>query len=123
MRDVLRFGVIPRKWKVKAMAKKQPWSDEFGWATEICSLLGCTVERSQARYEIAKVKGEGVSLVIYPHKTTAGNHHARVRDNGSKSPEIASRVMIALDKGEGLPEKLADRIRFSCTFSAKNYPS
>jgi hypothetical protein len=88
----------------------------------ICGPLGCAVERSSADYEIAKVKGDGVSLVIYPHRTTAGNHHARVRDNGSKNKLQADRVMVALDTGAGLPEKEADRIRFSCTFSAKTRP-
>lgn len=106
---------MPRK-------KIVPWQQEIEWAARICSQFGCEVERSEAMYEIAKVKGSGVSLVIYPHKTTAGNHHARVRDNGSKNPLQAARVMVALDTGEGLPEQEADRIRFSCTFSSKNMP-
>lgn len=102
-----------------ARTKLIPWKQEIEWAARICSQLGCEVERSTADYEIAKVKGSGVSLVIYPHKTTAGHHHARVRDNGSKNRLQAGRVMAALDAGEGLPEKEADRVRFSCTFSAK----
>lgn len=101
------------------MPKREPWKDEFEWATAVCAPLGCTVERSTAMFEIAKVKGDGVSLVIYPHRTTAGHYHARVRNNGSKNPEQAQRVMTALDNGEGLPEQVAQRVRGSCTFQHK----
>jgi hypothetical protein len=101
-------------------AKRHPWQDEIDWATAICAPLACTVELSAADYEIAKVNGAGVSLVIYPHKTSARNHHARVRDNGSKDKRAADRVMQALHDGQGLPQPLADRIKFSCTFSQKN---
>lgn len=100
--------------------RRHPWQDEIDWATTICAALSCTVEISTADYEIAKVKGPGVSLVIYPHKTSARNHHARVRDNGSKDKRAADRVMQSLHDGVGLPQPLADRVRFSCTFSQKN---
>lgn len=100
-----------------ARKKQLPWQQEVDWATAICGPLACTVERSTADYEIAKVKGAGVSLVIYPHKTSAGHHHARVRDNGSKNKASALRVMVALHNGEGLPQPEADSVRFSCTFS------
>lgn len=99
--------------------RRDPWADEFQWAQTICAKLGCTVERSTAAYEIAKVKGHGVALVIYPHKTTAGHQHARVRDNNSKDRAAAKMVMSALDAGQGLPQPLQDRIRFSCTFSSR----
>jgi len=107
------------------MARKKvlPWQEEFDWAVVICSKIGCTVERSAADHEIAKVKGDGVSLVIYPHKTTAGHHHARVRDNGSKDKQAAARVMMALERGQGLPEKEAFQVCYSCTFSFKKLPS
>lgn len=97
----------------------EPWAEEFGWAVAICKPLGCTVEKSKAMFELATVKGDGVSLVIYPHRTTAGNYHLRVRDNSSKDRAKAAAVMRALDHGEGLPKEIADRIRFSCTFQSK----
>jgi len=106
-----------------ARKKSLPWAQEVDWATQICGQLGCLVERSAADYEIAKVKGDGVSLVIYPHKTTAGHYHVRVRDNGSKNPEQAARVMAALNGGHGLPEKESALVRFSCTFSFKKLPT
>lgn len=103
--------------------RTEPWRQEILWASQICAAFGCNVYRSTADYEIAKVNGDGISLVIYPHRTTAGNYHVRVRDNGSKNRLGARRVMSALDAGEGLPEKEAERVRFSCTFSAKKLPS
>lgn len=102
-----------------AKAKSIPWQREFDWATQICAKHGCQVERSSAQFEIAKVKGDGVSLVVYPHKTTAGHRHVRVRDNSSKDREAAARVMAALNAGDGLPEEEAQIVRFSCTFTAK----
>jgi hypothetical protein len=104
---------------IVAKAKRHPWQTEIDQATAICAPLGCTVAISMHDYEIATVKGDGLQLVIYPHKTSAGNHHARVRDNGSKNRLFARRVMAALFKGEGLPKDEADRIHFSCTFSWK----
>lgn len=102
--------------------RREPWADEMRWAEIILTPLGCTVERSMADYEIAKVKGEGVSLVIYPHRTTALNHHARVRDNGSKDKVKAADVMRALDEGRGLPEDERWRVSTFCTFSHKSSP-
>lgn len=101
-------------------AKRDPWKDEKAWAEQICTPLGYTVTPSTAAYEIAKVHGPGVALVIYPHKTSASHHHARVRDNNSKDKAAAERVMKALDQGEGLPQPIQDEIRFSCTFSRHN---
>jgi hypothetical protein len=60
-----------------------------------------------------------VSLVIYPHKTTAGHQHARIRDNGSKNKPRAKDIMRAMKRGDGLPKELSDRIHYSCTFSWK----
>lgn len=98
---------------------RDPWAEEMRWAEVICTPLGCTVERSTAQYEIAKVKGEGVSLVIYPHKSTPGNYHARVRNNGSKDKAKAADVMDALAKGRGLPEDEVWRVATFCTFNSK----
>lgn len=103
-----------------ARAKRAlPWQQEVDWATAICLPLGCTVERSDADYEIAKVKGPGVALVIYQHRTTARNYHARVRNNGSKDAVRAADVMAALESGRGLPAEEAQRVCYSCTFSSK----
>lgn len=36
------------------------------------------------QYQIAKIDGPGFTIIAYPHKTSAGNHHVRLRDQGSK---------------------------------------
>src|ERR1700744_4085952 len=98
-----------------SMAKHEPWAQEVRWAKAICALLDCEVAPSTAMFELAKIKGDGISLVLYPHKTSASNYHIRVRDNGSKDKVKADRVMDALDHGDGLPKDEGDRVRFSCT--------
>jgi hypothetical protein len=53
-----------------AKSRRHPWQTEIDYATTICAKLGCTVAVSHHDYEIAIVKGDGVQLVIYPHKTS-----------------------------------------------------
>ncbi|AKR55742.1 hypothetical protein XM25_08010 [Devosia sp. H5989] len=104
-------------------AVSRRWKDEFGFAKTICSKLGCTVEPSAHAYEIAKVKGEGISLVIYSHTTTSTrNKSARVRDNGSKDKEAARRVLLVLKNGEGLPDDVRERVSMLNTFHCKTLP-
>lgn len=55
-------------------------------------------------------KNRDISLVFYPHKTSAFNYHIRVRNNGSKDIEKANTVMSMLDEGAG----------YNCTFSRKH---
>jgi hypothetical protein len=77
--------------------KRHPWQTEIDYAVAICVPIGCTVTLSTHNYEIATVKGDGVQLVIYPHKTSStGNLSARLRDNGSKDKAKARRVMLAM---------------------------
>lgn len=53
-------------------------------------LTRCTLFKVEWRnpdapqYQLAKIDGVGFSMIAYPHKTSAGNHHIRLRDNGSK---------------------------------------
>ena len=100
--------------------KPRAWQDEFDLATRICEPLGMIVAWSDHRYEIATIKGDGVQLLIYPHRTSALNYHARVRNNGSTKKARAEWVMKALYHGHGLPQPERDRVRFSCTFHALN---
>ncbi|MEJ0092785.1 MAG: hypothetical protein WDN46_04990 [Methylocella sp.] len=59
--------------------------------------LGLTVEQSTADYEIAKVKGEGVSLVIYPFvRRPSRSSTPRIRNNGSKDMDKARAAHKAL---------------------------
>lgn len=105
------------------MARAKKWQDEIDYARQICAPLGCAVEPSLHAYEIATVKGDGVQLIIYPHKTTGtGNVSARLRNNGSKDKAAARRVMIAMKNGEGLPEDIRWKVATFNTFYAKTLP-
>lgn len=105
------------------VAVSRRWKEEFGLAKAICTKLGCTIEPSPHTYEIAKVRGEGVSLVIYPHTTASTrNKSARVRDNGSKDKDAARRVLLALKHGEGLPDDARERVSMLNTFHCKTLP-
>jgi hypothetical protein len=101
--------------------EKGRWDRELRWAEVIAKPFGCVVEKSPHAYEVARIKSElGVLLVIYPHKTSAGNHYARARDAGSKNKEKAAEVMAALENGEGLPENEQWEVKHSCVFNSKS---
>jgi hypothetical protein len=86
---------------------KKEYAEEFRLAQ---SVLGESVEWSPHDYEAFRYKDEDVSLVFYPHRTTAGNYHIRIRDNGSKNKQRAIELMQKLDSAAGN----------NCTFSRKN---
>lgn len=101
------------------MVKRNPWQDVIDEARAIVQQNDILVESSEHDYEIATIKGEGVSLVIYPHKTTAGHHHARVRNNNSKNPSRARDVINSLIDGKKTKDGSQ---RFDCTFQCKTWP-
>ncbi len=59
-------------------------------------------------YQAFTYKSDDVSLVFYPHKTTAGNHHIRVRNQNSKNKDKAYQLMKSLYDSS-----------FDCTFKYK----
>lgn len=67
---------------------------------------------TDAPYQIAKIIGSDFKIVVYPHKTSAGNIHLRVRDEGSKNKLRAAEVMRSLDDIEAY--------RYNCTFGRLN---
>lgn len=78
------------------VSKGKRWNDHLvKWAKSV-EPFKCTVERSPHAYEIAKVSGPGVALIIYPHQTPSHHHNARVRNNNSKDVELARQIIAAL---------------------------
>ena len=77
---------------------RKRYAHEFAMAALI---LGKQPEWSPHDYEAFTYKNGGVSLVFYPHRTSAGNYHIRVRDNGSSDKGEAYRLMAMLDHGAG----------------------
>lgn len=107
----------------EAQRHARTWATEVGYARAICGPLGCIVAMSNHAHEIATVKGDGISILIYPHKTSGtGNISARVRDNGSRDKAKARAIMLAMKSGEGLPEDVRWKVSSFNTFYAKNLP-
>jgi hypothetical protein len=90
--------------------KLKQWAAELSLAARVAADYGGDVSVSDSAYQIGKVVGSDYRIVIYPHKTSAGNYHARVRDENSKNKSRANEVMSALDRAAG----------FNCTFSRLN---
>ena len=101
------------------MGKRNPWQGVIDEARAIVQQGDVTVVPSDHDYEIATIKGEGLSLVIYPHKTTAGHRHARVRNNNSKNTVRAREVITSLIYGKKTKD---GQTRFDCTFHCKTMP-
>lgn len=79
---------------------------EFALAKELVAPIGGSVEPGKHNYEAFIYTHEDVRILFYPHKTTAGNYHLRVRDHGSKNKSRAVEIMKMLDDGAG----------YNCTF-------
>ena len=60
-------------------------------------------------YILFKIKSEGVCIVAYPHKTSAGNRHVRIRNENSSNKEELMRIM----------EKLRDESGNDCRYHFK----
>jgi len=82
----------------------------FDAANSILKEQDGVVEHSDNDFECFTFKSKDVSLVFYPHRTTARNYHIRVRNNGSKDKEKAIKIMDILDNESG----------YNCTFSRKS---
>lgn len=84
---------------------KSIYNGEFKLATTILKDFGGTLEWSSNDYEAFTFKSAELNIIFYPHKTSAGNHHIRVRGTGKN----IGRVLDLLDKKAG----------YNCTFSRK----
>ena len=85
------------------------WGQDIEIVFDVAQRHGCHLEPSTDEYIIAKIIGDGVRLVLYPHKTSAKNYHLRVRDENSKNPEAAHLIVNHLDLAAGN----------NCTFQMK----
>lgn len=79
------------------VSKQKQWDKPMAGWREMVAPLGCRVIKSPHAYEIAKVEGDGVRAIIYPHTQGYGSHHsARIRDNSSSDKAAFDRVAAAL---------------------------
>lgn len=75
---------------------KNAFRDEFEKAKARLAPLGGVVSAGVHDYEAFIYEGEGLRLVFYPHKTTAGNQHIRVRTTGKFDQQKLRQAIYAL---------------------------
>jgi hypothetical protein len=86
------------------------YEKEYELSNKILSSFG-EIKVSLNEYQLWKFKDNFglVNIVFYPHKTSAGNYHVRVRGEGSISKEKEKTIMDFLDIAAGS----------NCTFRRK----
>ena len=84
------------------------YGGEFKLAKRILTAFKGKLEWSTNDYEAFTFKADDMNLIFYPHRTSAGNYHIRVRGTGNNIKE----VLRLLD----------DKSGFNCTFSSKQSP-
>ena len=67
---------------------KSIYGMEFKLAKKILKDLNGKFDWSNNDYEAFTFKSDNLSLIFYPHRTSAGNYHIRVRGNGKKIKEV-----------------------------------
>lgn len=93
--------------------KSRPWQDEFDTATRLLAEHGGAVTWSQHDHEAFRYLSDDALLIFYPHCTTAGHRHIRVRSQHSRDPRKAAALMQMLNGAE----------MHRCTFSFKKLPA
>jgi hypothetical protein len=76
--------------------QRRYFRDEFLVAQERLRPLGGKVTPGVHDYEAFVYEAEGVRLIFYPHKTSAGNYHIRVRTGGKCNPAKVKAAIYAL---------------------------
>lgn len=69
---------------------------DFETAKARLAPLGGTFIVGTHNFEAFVWKGDGVKLLFYPHKTSAGNRHLRVRTAGAFKPAALRAAIFAL---------------------------
>lgn len=75
---------------------KKLWRREFQAAEQRLAGLGGTLEWSSHAYEVFRWCAPGLTLIFYPHRTTAMNHHIRVRKGTCEDQGLLRKAIHAL---------------------------
>lgn len=75
---------------------KGAFAADFAKAKERLAPLGGKVEPGVHDYEAFTYTAPGVRLIFYPHRTSAGNQHIRVRVGGKCEPDKLRAAIFAL---------------------------
>ena len=89
--------------------QKGHFRQEFQVACERLAHLGGTVTPGVHDYEAFVYEGEGVRLVFYPHATSAGNRHIRIRATGKPKEKALRAAIFALAENSCTFQYPADR--------------
>lgn len=89
--------------------RRRAWQDEFDVAALVLKGEPGELVWAEDDYVAFRYREPTVRIVFYPHRTTAMNHHLRIRDEHSKDPARFKELVARLYVGSGL----------SCTFSMK----
>ena len=78
----------------------KPWLDTIEWCKKIAEDFGLVCEVRDPRaphYQIFKLSGPGVCIIVYPYKCpSASGHLPRARDQNSKDKAQATIILAAL---------------------------
>jgi hypothetical protein len=72
------------------------FKEEFAKARERLAPLGGKLEYGENDYEAFIFKMPGLHLIFYPHMTSAGNRHIRVRSAGKTDRQLLKTAIFAL---------------------------
>lgn len=72
------------------------WVGDFTSWSAMADRFETTLTWSPHHGEIATLRGDGVHLVIYAHRTGAGNHRPRIRNVRSPDRRLAREIVQAL---------------------------
>lgn len=98
-----------KKMPEERLLSKKAIQEAFDLAHDILDDEVGELSESPHDYQCFTFVGPGISLVFYPHRTSAGNYHIRVRDQRSGNVEKAIYLMKLLNEKAGS----------NCTFSHK----
>lgn len=77
------------------------YREEFDLAAKTLTGPNGALDWSTSDYIVFVWTEPTVCLVFYPHKSSAGHYHIRVRDQSSYDKLLALKLMVLLDKAAG----------------------
>lgn len=83
------------------------WIDQIRKALWAANAQGIELKLSRSDYQLARIIGKGVRLVLYPHRSTSGNYHVRIRNENSSNKALAWAIVEASELNISLKCRIA----------------
>ena len=88
---------VPRKFLPNDESKhRKNWKNERAAAEQRLAKMGGRLDWSDADYEVMRWVHPKLTLIFYPHRTTAGNYHIRVRAGKCLDRALLRECVMAL---------------------------